>query len=75
MIMNNACKRHKKENCYSCLKLAVDELLYYTLSSDNGGFVSGFGPILFGKLCDLTNYDPSKREVNALTCHSKIIVE
>jgi hypothetical protein len=46
------------------LQKAVRELLYNTLTAGNGGYVVNFGPVLFGRLARLTNYDTNKRRIN-----------
>jgi len=44
------------------LQKAVHKLLYNTLAAGNGGYVVNFGPVLFGRLAKLTNYDTNKRK-------------
>lgn len=58
------CTLHGVNGCYSCLKKAVEEVLYMTYAAGNGGFAADFGLITFDKLVKLTNYDVDKQRVN-----------
>ena len=42
---------------------AVNELLYRTLSTGNGGYATIFGPVLLGTLLRLTKYNMKDREL------------
>ena len=46
------------------LKKAVEEILYNTVTTGNGGYCSNFGPLLFSKLVKLTDYNIFKRGIN-----------
>ena len=51
---NCLCDKHKKFECFDCLKLCVDEILYNTKTTGNGGFVAQFGVLLYDRLKKLT---------------------
>ena len=48
------CDRHKTFECFTCLKLCVDELMYNTKTAGNGGFVAQFGLVLYDRIKKLT---------------------
>jgi len=41
----------------------IEEVLFYSMTTGGGGFVSEFGPILFGKMVGVIDYDINKRDV------------
>lgn len=46
------------------LEGVVKEILYRSMTTENGGYVSHFGPVLCGEMIKLTGFDISKREIN-----------
>ena len=44
-------------------KEIIREVLYRTVTTGNGGYASEFGPVLLGKMVQLTDYDMNDREI------------
>ena len=57
------CTKHKKGECFECLKEAVENVLYMTRAAGNGGYISQFGVITFDALVTLTGYDLENRTI------------